>query len=207
MPPHLTSQWYNATDWFASQGGQDVRQGPDVASSVHHDPRQLDSGCPAPDEREQHPHLPVTNAAGELLGLLTRTTLEEVLPSKLTTLSVFELQYQLDKIKVRDAMLRQSSPRPKTCRSSARPASCGRTRSAACPSCAANALVIVTDHDLIDHMLDLLEWREPSIRLTVQSTRRTGEIAKITTAIAQAGATSPRWAPIRRPIRWHGGCS
>ena len=33
-------------------------------------------------------HLPVVNPAGGLLGLVTRTTLEEVLPSKLTTLSV-----------------------------------------------------------------------------------------------------------------------
>ncbi len=34
-------------------------------------------------------HLPVVNASGALVGLLTRTALEEVLPSKLTTLSVY----------------------------------------------------------------------------------------------------------------------
>ncbi len=39
--------------------------------------------------------------------MLTRTTLEQVLPSKLTTLSVYELHYQLEKVTVHEAMVRQ----------------------------------------------------------------------------------------------------
>src|SRR5271157_5499952 len=52
-------------------------------------------------------HLPVVSATGVLLGLVTRTVLEQVQPSRLTTLSIYELSYQLEKITVRDAMIRK----------------------------------------------------------------------------------------------------
>ena len=150
-------------------------------------------------------HLPVVNAAGELLGLLTRTTLEEVLPSKLTTLSVFELQYQLDKIKVRDAMLRQVITTTEDVPIERAARIMWENKIGCLPVMRGKRLVgIVTDHDLIDHMLDLLGAREPGIRLTVQTPDEPGEIAKITTAIAQAGGdiTALGAYPAPDPLAW-----
>lgn len=150
-------------------------------------------------------HLPVTNPAGELLGLVTRTTLEEVLPSKLSTLSVFELQYQLDKIKVREAMLRQVITTTEDVPIERAARIMWENKIGCLPVMRGKRLVgIVTDHDLIDHMLDLLGAREPGVRLTLKSPDQPGEIAKITSAIAQAGGdiTALGVRPAPEPLAW-----
>ena len=46
---------------------------------------------------------------------------------------------------------------------------------------------IITDNDLFAIMVDLLGARRPGIRLTVLQPDRTGEIARLTTAIAKEG--------------------
>lgn len=150
-------------------------------------------------------HLPVINPAGELLGLLTRTTLEEVLPSKLSTLSVYELHYQLDKIKVRDAMVRQVITTTEDVPIERAARIMWENKIGCLPVMRGKRLVgIVTDHDLIDHMLDLLGAREPGVRLTIQNPGEPGEIAKITTAIANAGGdiTALGVRPAPEPLAW-----
>jgi len=150
-------------------------------------------------------HLPVVNPSGGLLGLLTRTTLEEVLPSKLTTLSVYELHYQLEKIKVRDAMVRKVITVTEDLPIEQAARLMWDNKIGCLPVVRRDRLVgIVTDHDLIDNMLDLLGARQPGLRLTLTIPDEQGEIAKITSAIAaqKGDITALGMLPAEEPLRW-----
>lgn len=150
-------------------------------------------------------HLPVVNPSGGLLGLLTRTTLEEVLPSKLTTLSVYELHYQLERIKVRDAMVRKVITVTEDLPIEQAARVMWDSKIGCLPVVRGDRLVgIVTDHDLIDNVLDLLGARQPGIRLTLTIPDEKGEIAKITSAIAaqQGDITALGMLPGAEPLSW-----
>jgi len=55
--------------------------------------------------KERHIHsLPVVDEAGKLIGIVTDTDLRDASPSKATTLDVYELNYLLSSMKVRDIM-------------------------------------------------------------------------------------------------------
>lgn len=150
-------------------------------------------------------HLPVISPGGALLGLLTRTTLEQVRPSKLTTLSVYELHYQLDKITVREAMVRKVVTVTEDVPIERAARTMWEQKIGCLPVVRANRLVgIVTDHDLMRNMLDLLGARQAGVRLTLQTPDRPGEIAKITTAIAATGGdiTALGVLPATEPLVW-----
>jgi acetoin utilization protein AcuB len=49
-------------------------------------------------------HLPVVDKAGKLVGMLSDRDIKEFGPSKATTLEIYELNYLLDKTKVKDVM-------------------------------------------------------------------------------------------------------
>ena len=51
-------------------------------------------------------HLPIVRKDGRLMGLITRETLMKAMPSSVTTLSVWEMNYALSKVKARDVMVR-----------------------------------------------------------------------------------------------------
>ena len=52
-------------------------------------------------------HLPVVRKDGKLVGLVTRETLLQAMPSSVTTLSIWEMNYALNKVKARDVMVRE----------------------------------------------------------------------------------------------------
>ncbi len=130
-------------------------------------------------------HLPVVSPGGALIGLITRTTLEQVLPSKLTTLSVYELHYQLDKITVRNAMLRQVVTVNEDVPIEQAARMMWEKKIGCLPVMRGNTLVgIVTDIDLMRTMFDLLGARQPGVRLTLKVPGRPGEFAKVSGCIA-----------------------
>ena len=130
-------------------------------------------------------HVPVVSPTGALVGLLTRTALEEVLPSKLTTLSVYELNYQLEKIAVREAMIRQVITVTEDVPIEQAARLMFDKKIGCLPVMRGNRLVgIITDTDLMRTMLDLLGARQPGVRLTIKIPDQPGELAKITAAIA-----------------------
>lgn len=130
-------------------------------------------------------HLPVVNPSGNLIGLLTRTALEQVLPSKLTTLSVYELHYQLDKITVRDAMIRNVETVTEDVPIEQAARIMLEKKIGSLPVVRGDRLAgIITDTDLMRTMLELLGARQAGIRLTLKVPGDEGELSRITTAIA-----------------------
>lgn len=150
-------------------------------------------------------HLPVVSPGGALIGLITRTTLEQVLPSKLTTLSVYELHYQLDKINVRQAMLRQVITVGEDVPIEQAARMMWEKKIGCLPVMRGNTLVgIVTDIDLMRTMFDLLGARQPGVRMTLKVPGTPGSLAKITAAIAgqQGDITAFGVMPTDQPLTW-----
>jgi acetoin utilization protein AcuB len=150
-------------------------------------------------------HLPVISPGGALIGLLTRTTLEQVLPSRLTTLSVYELHYQLEKVTVRDAMLRQVITTTEDVPIEQAARLMWEKKIGCLPVMRGNKLVgIVTDIDLMRTMFELLGARQPGIRLALLIPGDPGALAQLTSAVAaEAGdITALGVVPSDEPLRW-----
>ncbi|MGD2205696.1 MAG: CBS domain-containing protein [Anaerolineae bacterium] len=133
-------------------------------------------------------HLPVMLANKGLVGLITRDALNRALPSELSSLSIWEINYQLSRIKARDVMIKKviSVTEEVTVEEAAR---IMIDKKIGClPVIRDKDLVgIVTDIDLMEALSSLMGWRQPGVRVTVQVADEKGELARVATAIADAG--------------------
>ncbi len=133
-------------------------------------------------------HLPVVLEDKGLVGLITRDALNRALPSELSSLSIWEINYQLSRIKARDVMIKKiiSVTEKVTVEEAAR---IMIDKKIGClPVMRDGDLVgIVTDIDLMEALSSLMGWRQPGVRVTVQVADERGELARVATAIAGAG--------------------
>ena len=150
-------------------------------------------------------HLPVVSEKGELVGLITRTTLNEAMPSKLTTLSIWEINYELNKIKVRQAMLRdldtttEEVPIEKAARIML------EKKIGCLPVVRGKRLVgIITDIDLMRTMVELLGGRESGTRITMLVPDEEGQISRVSSVIAERCGYISAFAtyPADDPLKW-----
>ena len=133
-------------------------------------------------------HLPVVQEGKGMVGLITRDALNRALPSELTTLSIWEINYQLARIKVRDVMVKKviSVTEDFTVEEAARIMIDRKIGSL--PVMRDGMLAgIVTEIDLLGALSNLMGWRQPGVRMTVQVPDERGWLAKVATAIANAG--------------------
>jgi len=133
-------------------------------------------------------HLPVVREGKGLVGLITRDALNQALPSELTSLTIWEINYQLAHIKVRDVMVKKviSVTEDVTVEEAARIMIANKIGSL--PVMRDGKLAgIVTDIDLLEALSNLMGWRQPGVRVTVQVPDEKGRLAEVATAIAQAG--------------------
>lgn len=133
-------------------------------------------------------HLPILDDDGKLVGLITRRSLLSALPSDISNFSRFEISYTLAKIKAHTVMEKDlitidlETPIEIAARTMA------DKRIGCLPVMDEGELVgIITDNDLFNIMVSLLGARNPGTRITVLQPDRTGEVARLTNAIAQAG--------------------
>ena len=133
-------------------------------------------------------HLPIVDEEKKLVGLITQRSLLRALPSDVSSFSQFEVSYILAKIKVRDVMVKDliTIDEDTAIEEAARIMA---DRKIGClPVMRDGGLVgIITDNDLFTIMVDLLGARRPGIRVAVLQPDRTGEVARLTTAIAKEG--------------------
>jgi len=139
--------------------------------------------------QKQVRRLPVLEAGtGRLVGIVAEKDLLYASPSPATSLSIYELHYALSQLRVTEVMttdlitVAPDVPLEEAARIMA------DHKIGGLPVMEGDRLVgIITQTDIFKVFLELLGAREKGIRLTLEIPERKGEMARITTAIAQLG--------------------
>lgn len=151
-------------------------------------------------------HLPILDENEKLVGLVTQGSLASTLPSDTSSLSRFEVSYVLAKIKLKSIMVEDLiTATPDTPIEIA--ARMMTDNLIGClPVVEDERLVgIITDQDIFSTMVSMLGARSAGIRVTVLQPDKAGEVARLTTAIAQAGGylvVSMGYYPPDKPDHW-----
>jgi acetoin utilization protein AcuB len=133
-------------------------------------------------------HLPVVRERKGLVGLITRDALNRAMPSELSSLTIWEINYQLARIKVRDVMVKKVLTVTENATVESAAQIMIDKKIGSLPVMRDKRLVgIVTDIDLLGALSNLMGWRQPGVRLTVQVPDEKGQLAKVAQAIAEAG--------------------
>jgi acetoin utilization protein AcuB len=121
----------------------------------------------------------------KLVGIITRNDLLKVSPSEATTLSVWELNYVLSKLTVKDAMTKNPiTIQPEGTLEEAALIMRDRGVGALPVVDEKGKLVgIITESDIFDAFLDLMGLKNTGTRLTIDLENRIGVIADITETI------------------------
>ena len=132
--------------------------------------------------------LPVLDSRGKLVGIVSDQDLLYASPSPVSSLSVWEMNYLLAKLKVEEVMTRkvitvtEDTPLEEAARIMA------DNKIGGLPVMRDDRLVgIVTETDLFKTFLEMLGARQPGVRVTALIPSAKGTLAKITKAIFGAG--------------------
>jgi acetoin utilization protein AcuB len=133
-------------------------------------------------------HLPVMDKGGKLIGVVARTDLLHASPSMATTLSVFEINFLLATLHIREVM---SSP-PVTVAEDAPLEEAARVmveRKIGClPVMRDGELAgLITETDMFEVFVEVLGGEEASLRVTVRVPDVRGELARLAGVIAGLG--------------------
>jgi acetoin utilization protein AcuB len=157
-------------------------------------------------------HLPIVDKRNRLVGLVTRETLLQAMPSSVTTLSIWEMNYALNKLKVRDVMVKDVITVEEDMSIEKAARVMAENKIGCLPVMRGEALVgIITDVDMLSTLMELMGARQAGVRVTLQVPDAPGELAKVTAAIAAQGgdiaacgtypAEEPLKANITLPVR------
>ena len=135
---------------------------------------------------------------GKLVGVVSKNDIDRYSPSKATTLSMGEITYLLSKTKIKHVMTKN----PITISSNAlleEAATLMRDqRVGFLPVVDDGKLVgIITESDIFDSFIELLGFREPGTRLTIEVNDEPGIMSQITNIIGEYGANITRIAVYR----------
>jgi acetoin utilization protein AcuB len=148
--------------------------------------------------------LPVLNDKGELVGIVSLEDLLRVSPSPANSLSVYELTYLLDKLKVEGVMTRDVI----TVTEDMALEEAGRIMAdhkiSGVPVVRNGDLVgIITESHLFNVLIELFGARKKGVRVTVLLPETTGILAKITAAVSALGGTFIALGEIDEPEKGH----
>lgn len=144
-------------------------------------------------------HLPVVLEDDRLVGLLTRETMLRAVPWSAASLSALETKYLLSKIKVDKVMLRDviTTSEDVAVEEAARvmvdlkvgclPVVAGDAPADGEANGGERLIGIITDIDLLATTMEMLGARRPGLRVSVLVPYRVGEIARLSSAIADIG--------------------
>ena len=139
-------------------------------------------------KQEKVRRLPVIDKNRKLIGLVTHTDLVHASPSKVTSLSMWEISYLLAQVKVKEVMAKnvitttEDTPLEEAARLMA------DHKIGSLPVMRDDLLVgIITESDIFRVFLEIFGAREKGIRLTVLAPYVKGSMAQITSAVTNAG--------------------
>ncbi|HAX71369.1 MAG TPA: hypothetical protein DCY14_17275 [Anaerolineae bacterium] len=125
---------------------------------------------------------------GKLLGIVSESDLLNASPSPVTSLSVWEMNYLMSKVTVKNVMSKKvktidvNTPIEEAARIMA------DSKIGGMPVTRAGKLVgIITETDLFKIFLELMGARTKALRVTALIEEKPGQLAKVTKAIADAG--------------------
>jgi len=125
---------------------------------------------------------------GKMLGIISERDLLNASPSPVTSLSVWEMNYLLSKVTVKQVMTKKvttvdaNTPIEEAARIMA------DTKIGGMPVMRSGKLVgIITETDLFKVFLELMGARTKALRVTALIEDKAGQLAKVTKAIADAG--------------------
>jgi acetoin utilization protein AcuB len=125
---------------------------------------------------------------GKLVGIVSERDLLNASPSSVTTLSVWELNYLISKVTVKDVMTKkvvtvdQDTPIEEAARIMA-----DKKIGGVPVMSGTNVVGIITETDLFKILLELMGARTKAWRITATIAEKPGTLAKLTQAIAQNG--------------------
>jgi acetoin utilization protein AcuB len=125
---------------------------------------------------------------GKLVGIVSENDILKAYPSSVTSLAVWEIASLLEKIKVREVMVKgvRTVQEDTLIEEAAR--IMADTEISSLPVMRDKELVgIITQTDLFDIMLEMLGARRPGVHFSVLIPPQPGQIAKITKAIYEKG--------------------
>lgn len=132
--------------------------------------------------------LPVLDQEGNLIGIVSEKDLLYASPSPATSLSIYEMHYLLSQLRIRELMTTDViTVSPDTLLEEAARIMVDH-RIGGLPVMEGRKLVgIITQTDVFQVLLEQFGAREKGLRLSLEIPERKGEMARITTAIAQLG--------------------
>ena len=123
-------------------------------------------------------HLPIVDKRNRLVGLVTRETLLQAMPSSVTTLSIWEMNYALNKIKVRDVMVKNVITVEEDVSIEKAARIMAENKIGSLPVMRGEALVgIITDIDMLTTLMEFMGARQAGVRVTLQVPDAPGELA------------------------------
>ena len=138
--------------------------------------------------RKEHIRRAPVMKNGKLVGIISERDLLNASPSSATSLSVWELNYLISKVTVKDVMSKKvisidtDTPIEEAARIMA------DKKIGGLPVTSAGKVVgIITETDLFKIFLELMGARQKALRVTATIPEQPGELAKVTRAIANAG--------------------
>jgi len=133
-------------------------------------------------------HLPVVNSDGKLVGLITQRSLMQAVPSDLSEFGPFVVNYVLAKLQAQNIMVRDVITIDPSATIEEAACIMADKKIGCLPVMQGEDLVgIISDSDLFSAMIELLGARRAGLRITVRQPDRAGEVARLTSALAEQG--------------------
>jgi acetoin utilization protein AcuB len=133
-------------------------------------------------------HLPVVDKGGKMVGVVTEDDLLKAEPSGVTLLSVWEINSLLNKVKVRDVMVRDVITTTEDMPIEEAAHLMLEHKIGCLPVLRDDKLVgIITESDIFRTFMELFSARQKGLRITLEIPDREGQLAKVAQAIANEG--------------------
>jgi acetoin utilization protein AcuB len=133
-------------------------------------------------------HLPVVDKDGDMVGLVTEDDLLKAEPSGVTLLSVWEIHSLLDRVKVKDVMVREVITTSEGMPIEEAAHLMLEHKIGCLPVLREDKLVgIITESDIFRTFMELFSARQQGLRVTLEIPDKEGQLAKVAQAIADQG--------------------